>query len=170
MPVSVDVDVAERIVPVVRALFTRVAVLAAPEADATENVGAVIPAAAVIVCCELKICAKFFAVEPSIFPTDTPPEAETFDVGITLVERVAFTDTMSPLALPMTVFPSTDKSSETIKSAANFEPNVTYNPPVVRIDAFDPSAEAAKAEVTLNAVVVVLCVTETVFRVAALAI
>ena len=50
MEVSADVDVAERIVPVVRELFTRVAVLAVPAADDTENTLAVTPDAAIIVC------------------------------------------------------------------------------------------------------------------------
>ena len=120
------------------------------------------------------MCAKCFAVEPSIDPVDVTsapvPEEETFVVGITLVERVAFTDTISPDELPIIVFPETVISVETVKSAANFELRVAYNPPVVRIDAFDPSAEAANPEVTLSAVVVVSCVTEIVFKVAALAI
>ena len=84
--------------------------------------------------------------------------------------RLALIVTISPLALPTIVFPETVISVETVKSAANFELNVAYNPPVVRIEAFDPSAEAANPEVTLSAVVVVLCVTEIVFKVAALAI
>ena len=69
----------------------------------------------------------------------------------------------------MTVFPSTVKSVPIVKSAANFEVNVEYIPPVVSIDAFEPSEAAANPEVTLNAVVVVPCVIETVFNVAALA-
>lgn len=57
--VSVDVDETVSGVPVVRPLFIMVAVFPAPAADVTENTFAVIPEAAVIVCCELKICAKF---------------------------------------------------------------------------------------------------------------
>ena len=55
-------------------MFKIVAVFPAPAALVTENTFAVIPAAAVIVSCVVKICAKLFAAAPRSDPTAAPPE------------------------------------------------------------------------------------------------
>ena len=96
------------------------------------------------------MCAKLFATAPSVDPVAEPVPAEVV-VGRMFPVRVALNVNVSDVASPATILPPTVKFVPIVKSAANLDVMVAYNPPVVRIDAYVPSVCAPTAETTESA-------------------